>query len=108
MNRIVLVLACIASTGVLAQPPQRTGEQIVKQQCANCHEKGLHGAPRIGDKEAWVPRMKRGLDATVSSAIQGHGKMPSRGGLSNLTDAEVRSAVIYLFNPAGVPEKPIR
>lgn len=84
---------------------ERTGEQIVKSQCAACHEKGLHGAPRIDDRAAWVPRLKNGLDATVLSAIRGHGAMPSRGGLSNLTDAELRSAVVYLFNPAGPPPK---
>jgi len=31
--------------------------------------------------------------------------MPSRGGLSDLTDTELRSAVVYLFNPAGPPPK---
>jgi cytochrome c5 len=84
---------------------ERSGEQIVKSQCAGCHEKGLHGAPRIDDRAAWVPRLKNGLDATVRSAIKGHGAMPSRGGISDLTDTELRSAVVYLFNPAGPPPK---
>ena len=84
---------------------ERSGEQIVKSQCAGCHEKGLHGAPRIDDRAAWIPRLKNGLDATVRSAIKGHGAMPSRGGISDLTDTELRSAVVYLFNPAGPPPK---
>lgn len=84
---------------------ERSGEQIVKGQCAACHEKGLHGAPRIDDRAAWIPRLKNGLDATVRSAIKGHGGMPSRGGLSDLTDTELRSAVVYLFNPAGPPPR---
>ena len=84
---------------------ERSGEQIVRGQCAACHEKGLHGAPRIDDRAAWVPRLKKGLDATVRAAIKGHGAMPSRGGLSDLTDTELRSAVVYLFNPAGPPPK---
>jgi cytochrome c5 len=80
-----------------APPAPRTGEQIVKAQCIKCHEAGKGGAPKIGDRDAWIPRLKNGLDNTVRSAINGHGGMPARGGLADLTDAEMRSAVIYLF-----------
>ena len=80
-----------------ALPAPRTGEQIVKAQCIKCHEAGKGGAPKIGDRDAWIPRLKEGLDNTVRSAINGHGGMPARGGMANLTDAEMRSAVIYLF-----------
>ena len=75
----------------------RTGEEIVKAQCIKCHEAGKGGAPKIGDRDAWIPRLKEGLENTVRSAIHGHGGMPARGGLADLTDAEMRSAVIYLF-----------
>ena len=78
---------------------ERRGEEVVKAQCAKCHQPGLNGAPRIGDRDAWVPRLKRGLDATVRSAINGHGPMPARGGMASLTDAEIRGAIVYMFNP---------
>ena len=84
----------------------RTGEQIVKARCIKCHEKGVNGAPRIGDRDAWIPRLKDGLDATVRSAINGHGGMPARGGMANVTDAEMREAVIYMVNKGRVPENP--
>jgi cytochrome c5 len=80
-----------------APPAARTGEAIVKMQCAKCHQDGKGGAPRIGDRDAWIPRLKNGLDNTVRSAMKGHGGMPARGGMADLTDAELRSAVIYLF-----------
>ena len=80
-----------------APPAPRTGESIVKAQCIKCHEAGKGGAPKIGDRDAWIPRLKNGLDATVRSAINGHGGMPARGGMADLTDPEMRSAVIYLF-----------
>ena len=40
----------------------RGGEQIVRAHCAKCHQDGLQGAPRIGDRAAWIrwssrPRM---------------------------------------------------
>jgi len=78
-------------------PAPRTGEEIVKAQCYKCHETGKGGAPKIGDRDAWIPRLKEGLDSTVRSAMKGHGGMPARGGLADLTDSELRSAVIYLF-----------
>jgi cytochrome c5 len=69
----------------------------VKAQCIKCHEAGKGGAPKIGDRDAWIPRLKEGLESTVRSAMKGHGGMPARGGLADLTDSELRSAVIYLF-----------
>jgi cytochrome c5 len=83
---------------------ERTGEQIVSVRCSHCHRTGVNGAPKIGDKADWIPRLKPGLDVVVRSAINGHGAMPPRGGMANLTDAEIRSAIVYMFNPATVPK----
>jgi cytochrome c5 len=80
---------------------ERRGEQIVKAQCAKCHQTGVGGAPRIGDQKAWTPRLKHGVDFLVRSAINGHGPMPARGGLADLTDSELRGAIVYMFNPGG-------
>ncbi len=79
---------------------ERSGKQVVEARCAKCHLNGDGGAPRIGDKAAWTPRLSHGLDVAVRSAIHGHGGMPPRGGMADLTDAEVKNAVIYMFNPA--------
>ena len=103
---LAIIAAVCAATGTLAAAAERTGQEIVKAQCSNCHETGRFGAPRIDDRAAWIPRMKKGLDATVAQAIKGHGKMPARGGLADLTDKELRSAVVYMFNTAGPPPKP--
>jgi len=82
---------------------ERSGEQVVRTQCVKCHEAGVGGAPRIGDRAAWIPRLKQGVDSLVRSAINGHGGMPPRGGMANLTDSELRSAIVYMFNPVTVP-----
>lgn len=78
---------------------KRSGEHIVKAHCSNCHRAGKGGAPKVGDKDAWIPRLYRGLDHLVQSAIRGHGGMPPRGGVANLTDSEIRDAIVYMFNP---------
>jgi cytochrome c5 len=87
----------------------RTSESIVRAQCAACHESGRDGAPKIGDQAAWIPRLKRGLDPLVASAVHGHGPMPSRGGLPDLSDAEIRGAIVYMFSygvPTAAPPAP--
>lgn len=83
----------------------RTGEEIVKTRCANCHESGKNNAPRIGDKSAWIPRLKPGFDSLVQSAIHGHGGMPARGGFPDLTDAEIRSAITYMIGDPSAAKK---
>jgi cytochrome c5 len=78
---------------------ERTGAQVVKAQCHKCHQEGKGGAPKIGDREAWSKRLNQGIDRAVSSAIHGHGGMPPRGDKADLTDGEVRAAILYMFNP---------
>ena len=79
-------------------PADRSGAQIVQAQCVKCHQTGEGGAPRIGDRAAWIPRAAQGLDSVVRSAIKGHGGMPARGGMPDLTDAEMRKATVYMLN----------
>ena len=78
--------------------PPRSGREIVESQCVKCHGTGVGGAPKTGDREAWLPRAKPGFDTLVTSAIHGHGAMPPRGGMADLTDAEIRAAIVYMLN----------
>lgn len=81
-----------------ARPPdKRSGEAIVQARCSQCHGTGVGGAPRIGDQKAWVGRARDGFDSLVRSAIRGHGEMPARGGMAELTDREMRDAVAFMF-----------
>jgi cytochrome c5 len=97
----------IEPSGGITPAVERRGEQVVQSQCAKCHQSGVDGAPKIGDRDAWIPRLKRGLDLLVRSAINGHGPMPARGGLANLTDSELRGAIVHMYNPVQSPAKPI-
>jgi cytochrome c5 len=84
---------------------ERSGKQVVDAQCSKCHAKGEGGAPKIGDRAAWAPRLTQGMDALVLSAIRGHGGMPARGDKADLTDGEIKNAVNYMFNPASAERK---
>jgi cytochrome c5 len=71
------------------------GEAVYKQACAACHAVGAAGAPKSGDKAAWAPRIKKGEEALVASALKGIGIMPPKGGNASLTEAQIRAAVAY-------------
>jgi cytochrome c5 len=89
-----------------AKPDRWSGEMIVSEACIHCHGTGKDGAPKIGDADAWLPRLKFGLDNVASSAIKGHNSMPARGGLAGLSDVEIRSAVSYMVSRIKVPRQP--
>ena len=82
-----------------------TGEQVYGQVCKTCHEAGLAGAPKAGDKAAWTARIAQGEKTLVQHAIAGFqgkaGVMPPKGGNTELTDDEVQRAVVYLGNQVG-------
>lgn len=77
------------------------GEATYGKICFSCHDGGIAGAPKIADKAAWEPRLQKGTEMLVSNAINGFqgetGLMPARGGLSNLSDDQVRAAVAYML-----------
>ena len=76
----------------------RSSEQIVQSKCIKCHEQGIDGAPKLGDRPAWTARLKKGLSALTKSALHGRGGMPSGGGYADLSDLEIQGAVMYMFN----------
>jgi len=78
----------------------KSGEDIVKEVCGACHVPGVANAPKLGDKAAWAPRLKLGLDGLMQSVIKGKGAMPPRAGTS-LTDAELMSSIVFMANQAG-------
>lgn len=78
----------------------RSGETIYNTICKACHETGVAGAPKTGDKAAWAPRLATGAAALLKSATAGKGAMPARGGAADLTDDELKAAVTYLTGKA--------
>jgi cytochrome c5 len=79
----------------------RSGEAIVKATCSACHAAGVAGAPKIGDAQAWAPRLKDGLKGMLAIALKGKGAMPPRGGDTSLTDDEVARAIVFMANQSG-------
>ena len=98
----VVVAAAAPAPAVPATPVKAAagaGEALYKQACVACHAASVAGSPKFGDKVAWAPRIKTGLDMLTASVIKGKGAMPPKGG-STASDADIRSAVEYMVNAA--------
>lgn len=80
----------------------RSGADIVASACSGCHAAGVMGAPKTDDKAAWSAIYARGMDSVVTSAINGKGSMPPRGGCGDCSDNEIRDAIIEMMTGAGV------
>ena len=85
----------------------KSGEEVVAAVCSACHAGGLMNSPKIGDKDAWKPRIAQGYDTLVHNAINGVRTIPAKGGNSSLSDTEVTNAVVHMANLAGADFKAV-
>ncbi len=98
--------ATAAAAPAAAPAPQQTaavnpaGEKLYKSVCFACHATGVANAPKFGDKAAWEPYIKTGMDAMVKVAMQGKPPMPPKGGAANASEDDIRAAVQYMVNAA--------
>lgn len=76
------------------------GRAVYTQTCAACHAAGVAGAPKLGDRAAWGPRIESGRASLLFSVLKGKGAMPPKGGNANLSDAEVGAALAYMMSAA--------
>ncbi|MGH8815461.1 MAG: c-type cytochrome, partial [Achromobacter pestifer] len=76
------------------------GEKLYKSVCFACHATGVANAPKFGDKAAWDPYIKTGMDAMVKVAMQGKPPMPPKGGAANASEDDIRAAVQYMVDAA--------
>lgn len=79
---------------------EMSGEQVFNTACLACHGAGVAGAPKLGDKAAWAPRIAQGIDTLHKHALQGFqgkaGMMPAKGGRVDLSDQSVMNGVDYM------------
>ncbi len=101
---LAIKMTAVAVAGAPAAAPgaelPTDGKSVFDTACAACHGTGIAGAPKIGDKAAWAPRIAQGKAMLEQRAIAGFtgskGMMPPKGGWTNLSDDAVRNAVEYM------------
>lgn len=104
--RAVLFLAVLALIAgpALAEKPQgkpsaadlAKGKAVYDKNCGLCHNAGVAGALKLGDKAAWAPHLKMGVGHLFESALKGKGNMPAKGGHPELSEGDVKAAVLYM------------
>lgn len=87
-----VMVASVSETKIL------TAKEVYNTVCMSCHTSGAAGAPVIGNNSQWSDRLVKGKDALYASAINGIGIMPAKGGVSSLSDNEIKSAVDYILS----------
>ncbi len=80
---------------------QLSGEQVYNQICKTCHEGGLAGAPKVGDKAAWGKVIAQGQKTAVEHALLGIRAMPPKGGNPDFENIEVERGVVFMAGKAG-------
>lgn len=95
--------AAKAAASQVAYGGTTDGKEIYGQLCHSCHTAGVAGAPKLGDKATWAPRIAEGIDTLVKHAIDGYtgpdgNHMPAKGGNPALTDEQVANTVKWIVS----------
>jgi len=77
--------AAKAAAAQVAYGGTTDGKTIYGNLCHSCHDAGVTGAPKLGNKAEWGPRIAEGIDTLVKHAIDGYtgpdgNHMPAKGG----------------------------
>ena len=105
VGELAMAGAVAVANGVIpAAQAADKGEATYKTACAACHAAGVAGAPKLGDKADWGPRIAQGMDTLHTHALKGFqgkkGVMPAKGGNASLADADVKASVDYMVSKA--------
>jgi cytochrome c5 len=78
------------------------GTAVFEGACKACHGLGIAGAPKVGDKAAWGPRIAKGKPTLYEHAIKGFsgtaGVMPPKGGRTDVSDDLIKAAVDHMVS----------
>lgn len=87
---------------LIATSVQGDTKSDYESNCTACHGFGIAGAPKLGDKDSWAPRITQGSETLYDHAINGFtgefGIMPPKGGFTDLTDEQVMAIVDYMVD----------
>ena len=82
---------------------ERKGDKIFAKVCYQCHaaDSSTAGSPKITHNADWAPRLAQGFDTLFNHALNGFNAMPAKGGQSDLTELELKRAIVYMANQSG-------
>lgn len=93
---VTALLVSLVFAGFAGASEHRSGKDIYTAKCAMCHDSGVAGAPKVGDKAAWKHLIAEGMDDLVETAKKGKGAMPPMGMCNDCSMDELKEAVAYM------------
>lgn len=96
--KIITTMMIAAGLAFAGPALANNGKATYDKACAVCHNAGVAGAPKLGDKAGWAARIKQGNAALYNSSLKGKGAMPPKGGQAAIPDADIKAAVDYMVN----------
>ncbi len=98
--KLTTSLVIAASLFAIAGNASADGKKIYDTKCFTCHATGVAGAPKLGDKAAWAPRIAAGDAAMMEIVMKGKGAMPPKGTCMDCSDDDLKGAVKYMVDSA--------
>jgi cytochrome c5 len=99
-NSALAIKSTSPATAAAAIP--ENGTAAYETACVACHGAGIAGAPKVGDKAAWGPRIAQGKDTLYNHALHGFngktGVMPAKGGRADWPDDLIKQAVDHIVD----------
>ena len=91
-----------APSADLAPAAALSGGDVYGRFCRTCHDAGLNDAPKVGDAEAWAPRLAKGNEVLLQNTKDGfnNGLMPAMGLCMACSDAELQAAIDFMTGDA--------
>lgn len=91
--------SAVVEAPVAAAAP-KTPEELYNGACVACHAAGVLGAPKLGSKEDWEPRIAQGEETLYTHAINGFNNMPPKGTCASCSDDDIKAIVDYMISSA--------
>ena len=89
--------AMVAEPVVVAAAP-KSPEELYNGACVACHAAGVLGAPKLGDKAGWEPRLAKGAETLYANAINGINNMPAMGTCASCSEDDIKAIVDYMIS----------
>jgi len=98
MKTFWMGLLGVAAIGAAGTATADSGTEVYKNACAVCHDAGVGGAPKLGNKAEWAPLVTKGKEALYTIALKGKPgtAMMAKGGRTDLPDADIKAAVDFM------------
>jgi cytochrome c5 len=79
------------------------GRKVYETACVICHASGAAGAPKLGDRQAWAPRVKQGMAVLLAHVNDGFNFMPPKGTCVQCSNEDLKAAIQYMISSSSLP-----